>query len=324
MKSSKPFFFEPLADETITHLTHIREGEVKLGQKISTGKPTEKTRFLILGIEESAGPQANYGLAGSENAFSAFLSRFLNMQSNRYLSGEQITILGTIKSKAFDFSINSYREAIKELDHLIEEILNEFVNKNIVPIIIGGGHNNTFPLINATSKIYNEALFVVNCDPHADCRKLEGRHSGNGFSYAFEKGSLNEYCPIGLHKAYNSEYIFNFLEEKKCFYTFFEDYIKNPDGFYDDINFISAKAKNKIVGLDIDLDSISMMPSSAFTPSGFQLDQVRYLVQKLGSLKETKYLHLTEGAAINEIEKKTVGKTLAYLCWDFITQRQNS
>lgn len=324
MKSSNPFFFELMTEKVVSNLTQTREGEVKLGQKISAGQPNEKTKFLIIGIEESIGPRANYGLMGAENAFSAFLNRFLNMQSNRFMSGEQITILGRIKCENIAFSISDFREAIKYLDDLLEEILLNFINEDITPIIIGGGHNNTYPIINGISKIYNQPLFVVNCDPHADCRKLEGRHSGNGFSYAFAKGSLAEYSPIGLHKAYNSEYIFNFLEEKKCFYTFFEDYINNPEGFYDDIHQISEKMRDKIVGLDIDLDSIAMMPSSAFTPSGFKLEQVRYLVQKIGSHKETKYLHLTEGAPLNETDQKTVGKALAYLCWDFITNKQYS
>jgi formiminoglutamase len=324
MKSNKPFFFEFLTHEIINNHTQIRDGEVKLGQKVSSGKPNENTKFVIIGIEESIGPRANHGMAGAEHAFPAFLTRFLNMQSNKFLSGEEITILGTIKSNEIDFSLSEYRESINKLDDLLEETIVNFVHKDITPIIIGGGHNNTYPIINAISKIYHQPLFVVNCDPHADCRKLEGRHSGNGFSYAFNKGSLGEYIPVGLHKAYNSEYIYNFLEEKNCFYTFFEDYIKNPEGLYEDINIITEKAKNKIAGLDIDLDSIAMMPSSAFTPSGFKLEQVRYLVQKLGSLSETKYLHLTEGAPISEIDQKTVGKTLAYLCWDFITQRQNS
>ncbi len=305
-------------------MTQAREGEIKLGEKISTGAPNESTRFLIIGIEESIGPQANFGLNGAENAFSAFLKRFLNMQSNRFLSGTEVAILGTIKTLKKDLTINESRIAIEDLDLLLEDILITYSNENITPIIIGGGHNNTFPIINAISKIYKESLFVVNCDPHADCRKLEGRHSGNGFSYAFEKGSLSTYCPIGLHKAYNSEHIYTFLEQNNCYYTFFEDYIKNPDGFYEDLNIICDRAKNKILGLDIDMDSIAFMPSSAFTPSGFQLEQVRYLVQKIGSLKETKYLHLTEGAANDEPEKKTIGKTLAYLCWDFISQKQNA
>jgi formiminoglutamase len=324
MQSNKNFYFEFATDALISDLTQIRDGEIKLGEKISSGLPNKNTRFLIIGIEESVGPMANYGLQGAEYAFPSFLMRFLNMQSNRFLSGSQITILGTIKTTNKEQTISESRKTIEELDRLLEEILMTYSNESITPIIIGGGHNNTFPIINAISKMYKKSLFVVNCDPHADCRKLEGRHSGNGFSYAFDKGSLSTYCPIGLHKAYNSEHIFTFLEQNNCYYTFFEDYIKNPDGFYEDIDIVCDRAKNNVVGLDIDLDSIAFMPSSAFTPSGLNLEHVRYLVQKMGSLNETKYLHLTEGAAKSDIEKRTIGKALAYLCWDFISQKQIS
>jgi formiminoglutamase len=322
MNLSKPFFFELMTNEVITNFTQIRDGEVKIGEKVSIGEPNENTKFLIIGLEESIGPRANYGTEGAEYAFPAFLRRFLNMQSNKFLCGKEITILGSIKSNKIDFSISGYRDSIIKLDEIIEETLYNYINKDIITIIIGGGHNNTYPIINTFSKIYKQPLFVVNCDPHADCRKPEGRHSGNGFSYAFNNGSLSEYCPIGLHKAFNNEYIYNFLENNKCLYTFFEDYIKNPESLYEDVHLITERFKDKIVGLDIDLDSIAMMPSSAFTPSGLSLEQVRYLVQKIGLQKETKYLYLTEGAPISDADQKTVGKALAYLCWDFISNKK--
>jgi formiminoglutamase len=34
---------------------------------------------------------------------------------------------------------------------------------------------------------------AINFDAHSDFRILEGRHSGNGFSYAYEEGFLKKY-----------------------------------------------------------------------------------------------------------------------------------
>jgi formiminoglutamase len=42
---------------------------------------------------------------------------------------------------------------------------------------------------------------AINFDAHSD-RILEGRHSGNGFSYAYEEGFLKKYFIFGLHEIY--------------------------------------------------------------------------------------------------------------------------
>lgn len=61
----------------------------------------------------------------------------------------------------------------------------------MTPIAIGGGHNNAYPMLKGYSLAKKEKINAINCDPHADFRALEGRHSGNGFSYAVNDGYLD-------------------------------------------------------------------------------------------------------------------------------------
>lgn len=63
--------------------------------------------------------------------------------------------------------------------------MSEIVSAGVVPIVIGGGHNNSYGMLRGSSKGLNSQVNAINIDPHADFRELEGRHSGNGFSYAF-------------------------------------------------------------------------------------------------------------------------------------------
>jgi formiminoglutamase len=323
MNNSGKFKFNLFEPSQILELTNNREGEVKLGEVVQAGKPNEKAAFIILGIEESVGPIANFGLPGAENAFDTFLKRFLNMQSNRFLKGDNVCVLGKISGDYSGCNVNQARELVSELDALIEKTLLEYAHKNTTVIAIGGGHNNSLPIINAISKIHGCSLAVVNCDPHADCRVLEGRHSGNSFSYAFENGNLVDYAVLGLHKAFNSEYLLDFLEKNNCYHTFFEDYLMDANSFCDDVSYISSRLEQfHHVGLEIDLDAIKNMPSSALTPSGLSIEQIRFLIHKMTRGINISYLHLTEGAPISEIEQKIVGKTLAYFCWDFLNAKQ--
>jgi formiminoglutamase len=69
------------------------------------------------------------------------------------------------------------------------------------------------------------------------------------------------------------------------------------------------------------MDCIAGMPSSAFTPSGFTLEQARTYVRKMALLPNVCYLHLPEAAPVNASDAKITGKALAYLTWDFISAR---
>lgn len=318
------FSFQAATNEQINTLLSKRDGEVKLGEMIQIGNCPPQTKFILLGIEESMGPQANKGLNGAQNGFNAFLKRFVNMQSNRFLNGSNISFIGTIKQVQTYTNELTARKAIEELDKLVEQTLSPFLKENVIPVVIGGGHNNAFPIIKSISKKLARPIDVINLDPHADCRPLEGRHSGNPFSYAKHEAYLEMYIVLGLHKAYNSEYLLNYLDEQRFHYTFFEDYILDPSAFYEDVHACSEKlSRSNAFGIELDLDAIQHMPSSAFSPSGITLEQARFYIHSLSNHKNCCYLHLPEGAPCSEQEEKIVGKTLAYLVWDFISARSD-
>lgn len=320
MKSkNNAFIFHPFDSDITDKLTSKRNGEKRIGEMLSTNID-ENTEFVILGINEDIGPQANHGNSGSSNAFNAFLLRFLNMQSNRFFSGKNCTIAGTIDQLSSYSHIDKMRLAVSELDTFVIDVLNNLNLKDQKLIVIGGGHNNAYPIIRYFSE-KGQKLNVLNIDPHADCRALEGRHSGNPFSTAITEGHLNSYSVFGLHEQYNNETIYDFLNANDCFYTFFENYIDKKNDLIQDLQTHSMKLQNSI-GLEIDLDSIEQMPTSAFTPSGFSINTIRSAIRSF-KRNSISYLHLPEGAPKNEYEKTIVGKSLAYLVSDFIKTQKS-
>lgn len=313
MNKTNTLNFIPFDQQQAASITSFRAGETKLGERIQF-KITDNTKFVILGVSEDIGPRANYGNGGAQNAFNAFLAKFLNMQSNVFLSGENITILGEVRAESNSDDISKLREQVSELDDLVIGTLSkiDFSNKQL--IVVGGGHNNAYPIMKALSEEYPE-LHILNIDPHADCRPLEGRHSGNPFSTAITEEVIASYTVLGLHEQYNSKATFDFLETNNCDNSFYENYLDGRSLGDDLKEFVTRKGH--CFGLEIDLDSIENMPTSAFTPSGFSLKKVRKMVRVLGS-RNPIYLHLPEGAPETDDEKSTVGKALAYLVTDFI------
>lgn len=312
------FEFIAFEKNDVLQLTSTREGEVKLGERVEVGLSL-KAEFVLIGIQEDIGPQANFGNPGAKNAFPAMITRFLNMQSTSAFSGENLTCAGYIQQLSAFSSIEQSRKLVEELDDLLINLLVPIYKNNQVPILVGGGHNNAFPLIAAFFKAHNHPLEVINCDPHADCRKLEGRHSGNSFSYAKELGFLSSYSVLGLHRAYNSENMMKYMKQNDFYYSFFEEYMNDSSKMADDIHKITSNSDDYL-GVELDLDSIKNMPSSAFTPSGLEVEQARLYVMSLASsMRKVAYLNLPEGAPMNENEEKIVGKTLAYLVHDFVS-----
>jgi len=299
----------------------IRKGETRLGQEVLlVAEGTEdwkQKRYHILGICEDLGPRANGGFGGSERAFSAFIQRFMAVQSNRFLNGKAIAVHGVVLPLGGQ-SLKSLNELVSELDELVSAWVKQVVEEGGIPIVIGGGHNNAYGLIKGSSLALDKAIHSINLDPHADTRDLEGRHSGNPFSYAWKEGFLEHYTVLGLHESYNNEAILERLDEMKATVAYFESWIDDPGSFREDVEKASEQLAEKSLGIELDLDSMHYMPSSAFTPSGISVEQARFYVRKLARLKQVCYLHLPEGAPKTEKEEIIVGKTLVYLVTDFI------
>ena len=312
--------FTPINRAFVDGLVSFREGEVKLGQVVSTFDCLDvfTGKYVVLGVREDVGPRANVGLSGAANGFDAFIKRLVNIQSNRFFSGKDLLLYGVVDFSVVSDDISLLRQSVDVLDSLLIEHLVKIYKKGLVPILIGGGHNNAYPLMKAYQLATHNDINVINCDPHADFRMLEGRHSGNSFSYAMDQGVLSKYSVLGLHQSYNSEEMLLSMEEVGCYFTFFEDYLLGVRDFYSDVDRVFERYGNESVGVELDLDSIIGMPSSAFTPSGISLEQARRYVVKTQQKKSVVYLHLPEGAPKNDYESAVVGKSLVYLVVDFM------
>lgn len=307
------------AQHDIDRLVIHREGETRLGEKVAVLPSWEELpntigKFVLLGIPEDIGVRANAGIAGAASVWRPALMAFLNIQSNRFLNGEEILVLGHLEiDEPSDTSIKGLRDKVAEIDDLVYPIIEKIIAAGKIPIVIGGGHNNAYGMIKGTSLAYRGPIDVLNVDAHADLREMEGRHSGNGFSYALKENYLNHYLMYGLHQNYNNEAILSQIESNPKLKTiFFDDILlgADTDGFFDGLG--------PAAGLEIDLDCIQNVLSSAETPSGFEVNAVRKLI--LTHAKKFSYLHICEGATrmLDGRVSKLTSKLIAYLVSDFV------
>lgn len=327
--------------ENISHSTRLRSDEKKIGESIlhfsANWKKDLKTlpaRFVIVGIAEDIGVRANFGRGGAHTAFKPALESFLNEQANEFLNGENICVLGEVKVEDLmeraehlnpkrEVELQRLRKFVTEIDDRVSEVIRLIVSAGKIPIIIGGGHNNSFGNIKGSSLALEKKINVINCDPHLDFRPLEGRHSGNGFSYAFEDGFLGNYSVVGMHEQYNTGWALQKFQENnsRLFYNTYESiFVREEIDFQQAVNQSIGFVRREPCGVEIDLDAITNVPSSAKTSSGISPIQARQYIYQCAKELNAAYLHIAEGAPILshiKADNKT-GKLIAYLMTDFI------
>lgn len=315
-------------------LVNTRRGEQKLGERIHflSGLKERDLRespgkYVVFGIPEDIGVQGNLGVPGASKSWEPFLKAFLNVQSNRFLSGEEVVLAGH-----FDFAdlydelsqkdnIERFREVVPEIDDRVASWVYTIKKAGKIPIAIGGGHNNAYGLLKGCSQAAGKPVNTVNCDPHSDFRTLEGRHSGNGFSYAYNRNFLKKYAVIALHEGYNADDNLTSMEMTRpdLHFSFFEDIMIKQSISLEQAFEDAYKHVVDNYGIELDSDAVKNMPVSALTPSGLTVEQARQYVYFFASRRIPQYLHLCEAAPGNLPNPKALtGKFLAYLTCDFI------
>ena len=110
----------------------------------------------------------------------------------------------------------------------------------------------------------------VNLDAHTDYRPSEGRHSGNGFRYAEEDGFLQKYCVVGVHENYLPQNVWMDIVNNPFIdmITFEDIFIHSKRNFRQAVSHAIEFTDDNYTGIELDLDSVEEVLSSASTPSG--------------------------------------------------------
>ena len=333
----------PFTSSDLAKITNHRSGEIKFGEKMLTVPKNEDVikylnesdaKFVLFGIPEDIGVRANFGRPGTHSAWESALKSIANIQHNKFCKGSRILILGQLdvavemaKAAEFNYQIPEDRlelsKLVGQLDKEVTHIICTIVKAGKIPIIIGGGHNNAYGNIKGTALAKGKAINAINFDAHSDFRILEGRHSGNGFSYAYEEGFLKKYFIFGLHESYTSKSVLDSIkktDQRVKYNTYDSIKITKEKSFEQELINGLTHVKTDFFGLEIDLDALPNVASSAMTMSGFSVEEVRHFIHYFGKNQNVAYLHICEGAPDLAEAKNThlIGKLIAYLVTDFV------
>lgn len=348
--------FHYYTKQEILDLTKLRKYESKLGehvqlvdQKLIDNPENESqlfnggAKYVCFGIPECIGILGNHGSRGAENTWFHFVRTFLNLQSTDLCNGNNIILAGYFDfssvSKIIDEHSFSSQERIDACRHAVANIIDEEVESFIksivsagkIPIVIGGGHNNTYPIIKGIAKtahklgkISKPSINAINIDAYAGYRIMEGRHSGNAFRYAMEEGFLKKYAIIGLQENVNPQSMMDDvysnlnIQYHSYEHIFLEERLNFVQSMAQSFSFIDEDQ----IALELGLDVISHMPSSGQNPSGLSINDVRQFIQFSGNFPNICSLHICEGAADHlHADSSQIGRLISFLVTDFVKSR---
>jgi formiminoglutamase len=333
----------------ILSLTRIRRFETKLGERIQVIKDdadivktlSETTaKYVLFGIPEDLGAKGNLGTGGTDTLWIPFLQSFLNIQSNDFFDGGEILLIGHFDfgdiqylidttAKSDDEKVEAYRHAVNVIDDEVEYLAKLITEAKKIPVVIGGGHNNSYPLIKGSAKGWHKAgvlpLAQINCinlDAHADYRPLEGRHSGNAFRYAEEDGYLQKYCVVGLHENYLPQNVWIDIVNNPfidCI-TFEDIFLHEKRTFMQAVSHATSFTEDTLTGIDVDIDSIQNTLSGNMTPTGISPNHARQYVSFVAADSKPAYFHICGGATMLSDGRMDAasGKLASYLVSDFV------
>ncbi|GLB54200.1 arginase [Neptunitalea chrysea] len=338
MNKLKTYNF-PKIDSFIRH----REGEIKLGEKVDYINDNEtiesqlelsKAKFVVLGIPENFGIKAGLGVRNASYTWEASLKALLNVQNNKFNKGKKLLILGHLdfsEEEKKAVTIDTETDAgIKELKGIVDGIdkevtfwIQKIVGYGKTPIIIGGGQNNAYGIIKGCALALNKPLNVINFDAHSDLLKMNGRHSGNAFSYTLKEGFLKKYYMFGLQENHIPKYVVNTIKNNKEYikYTTFEElFIRREKGMEFELNRAYDFVKTAPFGVEVDCDAMTNFPADATSLNGFTPREIRRSVVQFSKSSNTTYLHISEATPdiSDKYELQRVGTFISCLITDFI------
>ncbi len=270
----------------------------------------------IVGIPYDVGVEFSNGRTGARKAPDKIrkqLSNYgttFNIDYNTDISNVSIVDFGNIIIDDTDPRETYYR---------IEKTIYEMVKREIIPIVLGGGHDITYPCIRGFSQHFNR-IGGINIDVHFDVRKQQGEHvsSGMGFRKILEDIKNNplqgvNFIEIGADGTVNAKKYVDYLIKKRAIiYPIkkIRDVIsekKDIEDFIHQACEIAAKSTDAVfTSLDIDSVSFDAAPGCSFTnPNGFSTDEISRIAHAIGYNENVSYFDIVEVNPKFDVDDRT-------------------
>ncbi len=298
--------------------------ETRLSDIISLGI-NKKADIGIVGIPFDLGVEFSKGRSGARKAPDK-----IRAEINRYGTAFNIDYLTDISDlNVSDFgNIIVKNNDVSETYRRIRTVINEMVKSEIIPIVLGGGHDITYPCIEGFSK-YFKKIGGVNIDVHFDVREQIGKNISSGMVFRKILEDIDghplkgkNFVEIGADGNVNSKKYLEYLKKKNVTIypiKLIRDSIKGTDDIehFMDNAFKITGIETDAVFASLDIDSVSSeaAPGCSFiNPNGFTTDEISRIAHSIGFNKQVRYFDIVEVNPKYDVDNRTTRLCARLIC----------
>jgi formimidoylglutamase len=295
----------------------------RLGELINRGKIADinKSDVVILGIPEDRGILSNKGRPGASKGPDEIRRRLYRLTPGFNMDFNRLRVLDI-------GNIPTTEITLEEVHDAVQEAVAAIVSAGALPIVLGGGHDLTYPGVAGLVKgalIKNDGLGLINVDSHLDVRTDEnGINSGTSFYRALTQLPDNAlhgtaFLEFGIQEQYNSPYYYNWIREQGgTVFTLREVSERVMESFLQALSIVGRNGRKVALSLDIDAVRSTEAPGcSASNPSGLkapELDKIAYLA---GRSAQIRYLDIMEVSPPLDSDHRTASLAASSIFWFF-------
>ena len=254
--------------------------------------------IAIIGIPEDRGIAANKGRSGASLAPDEIRRKLYKLTPGFTMDFGRITVVDT-------GNLCNVGLTLEEVHLAEQEAVAEIVSYGAIPLVLGGGHDLTYPGLAGLvqgANIGHDGLGLINVDAHLDVRTdKNGINSGTSFYRALtqlpDKAlSGDSFVEFGIQEQYNSPHYYQWIRGLGgTVFTLREVSERVMESFLQSLSIAGKRGHTIALSLDIDAVRSTEAPgASASNPSGLkapEMDKIAYLA---GRSAQIKYIDIME------------------------------
>jgi formimidoylglutamase len=285
------------------------DDDPRLGQLIGAPSAVADADVVLLGVPTDEGIVRNGGRPGASAAPAAIrtalarLTPFAGPQFKEHVDRLKIADIGDVATGPLEKMHDVAQQAVAEL-----------IRAGKIVIVLGGGHDITFPCAKGLREGHTGDMGVINIDAHLDVRPRKNglHHSGSSFRLLVEENVISgrSLVEIGVQSFAISKAHFDWVKSIGGRIVTFEDAneVHLPHA-YEEYEFGTTFGDPETaiyLSFDIDCVRASDAPGvSAPTPTGFLAEEVYELSVAAGLSQHVKVFDIVELNPTFDLDNRT-------------------
>jgi formiminoglutamase len=264
-------------------------------------------RIGIVGVPEDEGVKRNRGRVGAKEAPNEIRKALYKFTPFAISKNKQISELSI-----FDFGNVKTGASLEETHQRVQTVVETLVANNILPIVLGGGHDTTYPSFLAFSK-KAASTGAINIDTHLNFRKSDPhRNNGTAFRQILDLTHSTlapmNFVEVGAQSFANSKEHYEELNDRGATVFTLGDVRKERVEKILDLAYEIASNSTERLYVSFDLDSVQSSDApgvSASYPTGLTAEDILKAAHFAGLRQKIKAIDIVEVNPKFDVDGKT-------------------